>query len=307
MSQSPNSRDIEAFNMVAMELSFRRAADRLGIDQSALSRRIRHLEEMIGFQLLHRTTREVSLTNAGEIFHEETRLLSNRIDTAVQVARVAAEGRKGRLRIGYMSFAAIDVVPRIVHEFRRRYPDVDLTLKYIRTQGQKIDLARNGIDVGFMLGPFSHPQFGVQPICVEPLVAILPSHHRLATRESITLPQLAGSPFILGSMEEWDFFRRYVVDMFAQVGLAVEARYEVSDTMGILGLVGMGLGVSVYSSGIQVMQPRNIVTKPLEGCESAIETILVWNRVYRSHALDNFIEVARKIYGPSGLKGSVPA
>lgn len=63
---SPSSRDIEVFNVVAVELSFRRAAERLAIDQSALSRRIRQLEEMLGYQLIRRTTREVLLTQAGE-------------------------------------------------------------------------------------------------------------------------------------------------------------------------------------------------------------------------------------------------
>ena len=62
------------------------------------------------------------------------------------------------LRIGYMSFAAIELMPKIVHEFAKRYPDIELDLRYIRTQGQKIELSRNNIDLGFMLGPYQHPQ-----------------------------------------------------------------------------------------------------------------------------------------------------
>ncbi|QIB36430.1 LysR family transcriptional regulator [Ancylobacter pratisalsi] len=301
MSALPNSRDIEAFNVVAMELSFRRAAERLAIDQSALSRRIRQMEELLGYQLIRRTTREVSLTAAGEIFHERTRLLGSTIQSAVHSARIAAEGKKGQLRVGYMSFAAIEAMPRVVHKFTRLYPEVDLTLKYIRTQGQKIDLARNDIDVGFMLGPFTHPQFETQPISLEPLVAVLPMEHRLSTRESVTLEELARFPLVLGSMSEWDFFRPFVVDIFARAGISIEARYEISDAMGILGLVGSGIGVSVYSHGIVRFQPRTVVTKPIADASARIETLLVWNRAYRSHALTNFIGVARSIYGREGI------
>ena len=79
MSKIPNSRDIEAFNVVAGKLSFRRAAERLAIDQSALSRRIRQVEGLLGCQLVRRTTRVVSLTAAGEVFHERTRQTSSMI------------------------------------------------------------------------------------------------------------------------------------------------------------------------------------------------------------------------------------
>ena len=113
MAQIPSSRDIEAFNVVAVELSFRRAAERLALDQSALSRRIKQLEEMLGYQLIRRTTREVSLTAAGQVFHERTRLISTEIEKAAHAARVASEGKQGQLRIAYMSFAAIEWMPRL--------------------------------------------------------------------------------------------------------------------------------------------------------------------------------------------------
>lgn len=295
MSQTPSSRDIEAFNVVAVELSFRRAAERLAIDQSALSRRIRQLEENLGYQLIRRTTREVSLTAAGVIFHERTRLLGAEIDSAVHSARIAAEGKRGQLRIAYMSFAAIEWMPRVVREFTERYPDIDLELKYIRTQGQKIELARNTVDVGFLLGPLQHPQYETLALSSEPLVAILPIDHRLSTRPDVTLAELARNPLILGSMAEWDFFRQFVLDTFAQAGEQVEVKYEASNAMGILGLVSVGLGVSVYSQAIARFQPRTIMTKSIADCQAQVQTLLVWNRAYKNPALMNFVAVAREL------------
>ena len=89
----PNSRDLEAFLTVAEELSFRRAAERLFLDQSALSRRVQNLEETLGYQLVFRTTREVMLTEAGRVFYEEVRPAMNALLRAGEVAKKASEGK----------------------------------------------------------------------------------------------------------------------------------------------------------------------------------------------------------------------
>ncbi|MEP3275670.1 MAG: LysR family transcriptional regulator [Stappiaceae bacterium] len=297
MAHLPNSRDIEAFNVVAVELSFRRAAERLAIDQSALSRRIRQLEELLGYQLVRRTTREVSLTVAGEIFHERTRLIGTEIEAAVHAAKVAAEGKRGVLRIGYMSFAAMEIMPRIVRQFTIRFPDIELELKYMRTQAQKIELSRNKLDVCFMLGPFVHPQYETRLIVDEPVVAILPVDHRLSRRPSVSLDDLSQYPVVLGSMAEWDSFRPFVTELFARNGNTIDVRYEASNAMGIIGLVSSGLGLSIYSHGIVRFQPRTIVTKSIEGCDASISTLLVWNRAYKTPALMNFVSVAEEMIG----------
>jgi DNA-binding transcriptional LysR family regulator len=191
-------------------------------------------------------------------------------------------------------------MPTIVREFIQLYPDIDLTLKYIRTQGQKIDLARNEIDAGFMLGPFWHQQFACQPISRELLMAVLPVNHRLAGRTSVTLAELSAT------RSSWAAWRSGIFPApsgrcLRLGGVEVETcRYEVSDALGILGLVGAGLGVSIFPSSIMRFQPRTVMTVPISDPKGAIETILMWNRAYRNKVLDNFISVARETYGPMG-------
>ena len=130
-------------------------------------------------------------------------------------------------------------MPHVVREFSNRYPDIDLELKYIRTQCQKIELARNNIDPGFMLGPLQHPQYEVLQMSSDPLVAVLPIDHRLSTRPDVTLADLARYPMVLGSMAEWDFFRQFVLDAFAQAGHQVQIKYDSSNAMGTLWLVAI--------------------------------------------------------------------
>src|SRR5437016_8079556 len=124
-----------SFVIVAEELSFRRSAERLNLDQSALTRRIQKLEHILGFALFERTTREVSLTPAGRSFYEENARLLQSYSRSVKAAKLVAEGKTGVLRLAYMAFAATELMPHAVSRFRRLYPHVEVNLRYIRTQG----------------------------------------------------------------------------------------------------------------------------------------------------------------------------
>lgn len=289
-----NSRDLQAFMAIAEELSFRRAAERVFIDQSALSRRVQNLEESLGYQLIFRTTREVVLTEAGRVFYEEIAPAMQALARAADVARVAAEGKTGRLRLAYMSFAAIDVMPATVRGFSERFPGVALELRYLRTQAQKLAISRGDIDAGLMLGPFQNPQFDQLAIASERLIALLPEHHALAERPAVTLAELAAEPLILGSPDQWDFFRHQVGDLFSAAGRAMKVVYEPSNTLGIIGLVAGGLGVSLYAESIGRLKPEGVAFRPIADCPARLETILCWNRANQSPALRNLVSMARK-------------
>ena len=294
MSRTPNLRDIQTFNTVAVELSFRRAAERLAIDQSAVSRRVRELEETLGYQLLRRTTREVSLTAAGQVFHERTRQIARNIDEATNAGRIAAEGKFGRLRVGYMSFAAIDWMPISVAAFTKDYPNIELELRYMHTSAQKIALSRNEIDVGFMLGPVNEPEFEKLKVASDSLVALLPDNHKLSASERVFLSELAAYPIVMGSLDEWDVFREFVDRIFAQQNLKIFVRHEASTAAAIIGLVRAGLGASLYSSSIGEMLPHNLLVRPIADEIAKIDTFAAWNRAYKTPALMNFVKSIRQ-------------
>src|SRR5690606_15298286 len=132
---------VQSFLAVADALNFRRGAERLNIEQSALTRRIQRLEHLVGFPLFERTTREVRLTPAGRVFYQHNSGLAGGYLHALQSARLVAEGKAGALRISYMAFAATGLMPQAVARYRALFPHVDIRLNYIRTQGQKLALA----------------------------------------------------------------------------------------------------------------------------------------------------------------------
>jgi DNA-binding transcriptional LysR family regulator len=100
---------------------------------------------------------------------------------------------------------------------------------------------------------------------------------------------------VLGGHDQWDFFRRLLDEIFHSSGLTLNVAYEPSNTMGILGLVGSGLGVSIYAEGLKRLQPQRVMFKPIIDCSTEIETLLCWNRAHKPPALRNLVKTVAEI------------
>lgn len=284
---------VHSFITLAEELNFRRTAERLNLDQSALSRRIQKLESTLGFRLLERTTREVRLTQAGRSFYEDNAGLLRRYESSVQVARRIAEGKLGALSVGYMAFAATELMPAAVARFRRAHPHVDLKIRYIRTQGQKIALAHDEIDLGYMIGPFDHSEYHSLTLTVEPLYVVTPRGHALLRLPVVTPADLADQDIILGDSQEWDEYRWRLNELFSAEGISLNIALEASNTLAILGLVAAGLGVTIYPESLIAFLGRNVEVRPIMHPLFRTRTILVWKRSNRSRQVRDFVELAR--------------
>nr|WP_198427183.1 MULTISPECIES: LysR family transcriptional regulator [Brucella/Ochrobactrum group] len=211
----------QSFLIVAEELNFRRSAERLNIDQSALTRRIQKLEYLLGFSLFERTTREVSLTPAGRAFYEENARLIYDYNRSVKAARLVAEGKTGILRVAYMAFAATELMPSAVQRFRTAYPHVDVNLRYIRTQGQKLAIAHDEVDIGYMIGSFEHSDFHSLLLTSDPLYVVTPKNHALLHKLDIRPADLVGCDLILGDMIEWEAYRWQLNELFSAEGVLI--------------------------------------------------------------------------------------
>ena len=291
MERLPDLDAIQSFLTVAEDLNFRRAAARLDLDQSALSRRIKDLEARLGVILFHRTTREVRLTAAGQAFYNSNQALVEGLRDAVLLARRTAGGASGQLRIGYMSFAAISAMPERVRAFREAHPQVSVDLLYFRTQAQRIELARGSIDVGFMIGPFRHADFRTAVVTEERLVALIPSHHKAARSGTTTLAALREAGLVVGTMAQWDVYRDMLHAIFAKNGLSMAASYEASSSMGIFGLVAAGLGVTIFPECVRRIQPSGVEIVEIADCDTRIQTVLAWRRDDLPVAARNFLRV----------------
>lgn len=285
----------QSFLVLAEELNFRRTAQRLAIDQSALTRRIQKLELLLGFALFERTTREVSLTPAGRAFYEANAGLLHGFAASVRAARRVAEGKAGTLRVGYMAFATMHMMPQAVTRFREAAPDVEVRLAYMRTQGQKLALSDGSLDVGYMIGPFEHSEFHSLTVAVDQLCIVAPAGHPLAGRKAVRPADLAGVPLVLGDMVEWEAYRWRLDEMFASAQVKPTVALEASETLALVGLVRAGLGVAIYPARLERLLGDDLAVRPIDDPRFCMETILVWKRTNRTASTLRYVEIARRI------------
>ncbi|WOC15274.1 LysR family transcriptional regulator [Pseudochrobactrum sp. MP213Fo] len=295
MAINPEFELTQSFLVVAEELSFRRGAERLHIDQSALTRRIQKLENYLGFTLFERTTREVSVTPAGRVFYEENARLLQSYERSVAAAKQVADGKTGKLRVAYMAFAATELMPRAVARYRRLYPHINVGLRYVRSQGQKLALMHDEIDVGYMIGPFDHSEFNTITLADDPLYVVTPRNHPLTRQHLITPADIPHHDLILGDMEEWEAFRWRLNDLFADAGVPLNVTIEASNTLALIGLVAAGLGITIYPESLIGYLGQSVESRPLIHPDFRIQTVLAWKRSNRSKSVGQFIEVAKNL------------
>ena len=168
------------------ELNFHSAARRIGIAQPAISRAVADLERRLGARLLERSTRAVTLTEAGRGFQDDARALLAEAERTAHNARLTAGGIRGRLRVANVEFAAQRLLPAVVRRFQASEPDIALDFCAMSSERQRRALGERDIDMGFMLGPYGGSGLASAGVAEEPLVALLPRDHALARQASVT-------------------------------------------------------------------------------------------------------------------------
>ena len=283
---------IHTFVVVAEELSFRRSAELLNVDPSALTRRIRKLEDLLGFPLFERTTRAVTLTPAGQAFYDGSVRVLRDYDASITTAQRIAEGKAGHLRVAYMSFAAVKLVPQAVARFRAQHPHVDVSLRYVRTQGQRIALATDEIDIGYMIGPFDHTDFHCVTVNTEPLYLVMQPAHPLAEKDELSAADIDMNELILGDMVEWESFRWHLEGLFSRLGKELKPKLEATNILALAGLVAAGLGVMICPADLAFSFGSDVTIRKIAEPDFKIDTVLVWSRLNRSRLVRDFVDVA---------------
>lgn len=289
-------RHLRYFVAVAEELHFGRAAARVRIAQPPLSQQVRQLEAELGVVLLTRTKRRVELTPAGRAFLEHARQILAETERAKRMAQRAGRGEVGRLAIGFVSSADLDVLPRVLRTWRERFPDVEVELHALLTAAQ-VDALRHGrIDVGFVRLPMEETGLAVESIRHEPLVAALPERHRLARRARVRLADLAGETMILFPRQTAPGYYDVFIAACRRAGFTPRMLHAAS-MQSILALVSAGLGVSLMPASIHNLQRAGVLYRPLAPPVPEVEMAMAWGRDQPSAVLAAFLDTVREVVG----------
>jgi DNA-binding transcriptional LysR family regulator len=236
-------RQLEMFRAVAEEGGFTRAAQRLNVSQSAVSRQVKLLEEELGGLLLHRTGKGVTLTGQGELLLKA----ANRIHRDIQdVAWQISETQKlqrGMLSLGGGMTVCMHVLPRLLKKFRSLYKDVDLRVTS-GTSEAILRLVRNHqVDLGLLTLPIVAADLEVQPVLKEEMVVVTAPRHPLTRERTVDAKSLGRYPLVL--FERGSNTRKVLDEFFLEQEIPTDVAMETENVEIIKAMVASGLGISV--------------------------------------------------------------
>lgn len=268
-------KQIKHFVAVAEELNFRRAAERLHISQPPLSQSIKKLEDTLGVKLFERNTRGVHLTKAGEAFLGESLAVLSATHRSVNVARQAAHGDIGTLRIGFSASAIFSkTLTSALAQLLTERPMLDLeilegnALVHITAlRAGKLDAAvlRADLDEDSLSG------LSVSRLGDEPLFVILNPGHKLQERSSINFKELDRERILLQPATQRTFLRRQLETLADKSGMSISRVLELPDIGSTLCFVGAGIGITILPASAASMA-HGLIAIPLtgEGCSQPL-------------------------------------
>lgn len=262
--------------------SFSKAAERLDVEQSYLSKTISALEASLDVELFDRTRRPPVLTAAGKVFLAELQLSVSTLERAIHRSQEASRGKVGKLVVVVNTAIANSLLPDILKTFRDQYPNVSLELRSMTIEEMIEGLRKGSIDVGFEHLPNPHSDdssLNFLPILQESFVVALPADHRLAVRSQIPLQALKDEPLILPPINASPSYEA-VLSQFEQMEFkpilveTVKATWMVIN----LSLVAAGVGVAILPDSVQKLQRQGVVYRTLQDMPLARQIAVVWRR-----------------------------
>jgi DNA-binding transcriptional LysR family regulator len=287
---------IRYFEAVAAESSFRRAADRLHVAHTALSKQVALLEEELGCELFIRSKQRVRLSPPGHVFLEHVRRILQEVDFAVRQVQRAANGHMGILRMGFRETAGrLPLVTKAFGLFRSKYPEVELHLEQLTVLAQCEALQKGELDIGLMYSPPAHyREFSRLTVAEERIFIAMPKTHRLVAHKKIRLKDLEEESFIGFKNFRQAHYAKALSARFMEGGLMPRIVQKVESEAAMMNLVSVGVGVSTALATGADMAPPGIVFRPIEEIRDVIKLELVWIDARLSPIARNFIEIMRQ-------------
>jgi DNA-binding transcriptional LysR family regulator len=294
----PELRHLRYFVAVAEELNFSRAARRLHMAQPPLSVAIRQLEAELGTDLFQRSSREVTLTEAGRVLLEGARRTLTEADRAVAAAQRAGAGELGSLRVAFSWSARFETLPSLGQALREQYPDLELLTEEMWNARMIPALRAGAIDVAISLCPEVAGDLTYERVRAEPVVALLHAAHPLADEQAIELSSLAEEEFALFPRELAPRLYDALVGFCRRAGFEPSLRQVSFHTGWDLRVLADVPVVALVPHSVARDLPRGVVALPLSGPGEQLETSAVSRADDSSPALAAFLKVAREAFAP---------
>lgn len=293
-------RHIRSFLSIAETLHFGRSAELIHLSQPALSLQIRALEEEVGVRLFERNRRKTTLTAAGFAFRDDAAAALSQLEQAIRRARLAAGGKLGLLRIGFVSTAGSEIVPDIIRQFRKSNPDVEFSLRNILTAEQVRMLESGSLDIGFLRVPIGeHSGLDVVTVHREPFVLVVPSSHKLAKRKRVRLREVAGEDFVMYERTYAPGFHDLMFGILRDARIAPNVSQTAVEIPTLISLVASGMGIAIMPASVVKHYVASVVACEILDRIPTAEIGIAVSKRSRTAVIDNFRSFALKTLGHS--------
>jgi len=292
-------RHLKSFIAVAEERSIGRAAVRLHISQPPLTRQIHQLEEDVGAQLLLRTAKGVVLTEAGRLLLGEARNIVSLTGLARERTRKAGEGKLGRIDIGIFGSAIFGTIPKMLLDYRKSNPEVNIVLHSMNKGEQIAALRERRINVGFNRLLEETPDITSELITMERIYLAVNRNHPLSKAKEIPWKALAEHPLVLFPSGSRPSFIDWVLDLCRKDGFRPTVAQEVGDAVNGVALVASGFGICLVPESATNLRLPGVVYRPLtRNPPPEVDLSCIYRSDDESPILRSFLSIARELQRP---------
>lgn len=269
-------RQLQYFVVLAEELHFSRAAQRLHISQPPLSVAIKKLEGRLDCKLFERSSKEVRLTAAGQHLLIHARDLLERSARAAIDTKAIEQGMAGCIRLGFVGSSMYRGLPEALDQMQELHPKVRVDLHELNSAEQVTALQQGKIDLGLM--HTSAPPMGLQTCTLlrEPFMVCLPSHHAHASKKQLSIASLSHERWVLFSGAVSPEYFRSIYNLCLRAGFTPELRHEVRHWLSVLSLVSNNQGISIVPACLQRVGMLGLVFLPIQHVEAHSEMQAMW-------------------------------
>jgi LysR family transcriptional regulator, hca operon transcriptional activator len=282
-------RHLRYFVAVAEEKSITVAAKRrLRTAQPSLSRQLRELETEVGATLMTRSASGIELTAAGRAFLDHARLALAQVEAAAAAARRAAHPEERTLALGFLSGCEPQWLPGVMHVLREELPRIEVSISSKHSPQLAEGLATGKLDAAFLRPEARYPDLVYKLLVREPLIVVLPSDHRLASRAAIDLKDLAGETFI-GMADQAPVLRSIIEDYIRRSGVDLQPAHRVEYLSMAISLVASTRGVALLPDFARNFLTLSVIARPLAGAAPSIDLVLGYHKANNAPLLKTFL------------------
>ena len=291
MSNQIEFRHLRYFAILADELHFRKASEKLFITQPGLSRQIKILEELMETSLFNRTKKSVQLTKAGEYLKEEVGYILNHLDHVVKQVKAIESGNEGEIRIGFVGSAMQKIIPELLLKMNHAQPGLTASLDELSNQQQIQYLLKDKLDIGFLRNKRIPKDLHSNAIYTETFSLVVPEHVKLQGSSKKNFKLLEDENFILFSSTYSPEYYATIMSIFDDQGFQPRITHKSVHANTIYRLVENKMGIAIVPTSL--CSGFNLKVKFVELSDIPQRTTLYasWKKDNRNPALQKFISL----------------